>query len=207
VGAADLSGRLTRASTWEPCSSSSVLGSSGGSEATCDGETSGRPERRRDQLWRECSWTSGICSCSSPSTFNRSTTASTVVIDMTTARRPRQAGWSWRDGAVDHAGDHLELRYGSQDAAPDAWVGVARVGPPKAHVFPVEWLVNREASANRDMVDAIARELDLYLLQVGGPDPWSYAQYHCGTTSNWYGDVHWACHVRSKPTNERRRTR
>jgi hypothetical protein len=130
----------------------------------------------------------------------------TVLTNMTTGRRPRQAGWSWRDGVVDQKGDYLELRYGSQDADPDTWVGAARVGPPSGHVFPVQWLMNREAPANPEMVDAIVRELDSYLLQVGGSDPWSYAQYHCGTTSNWYGDVHWANYVRAEPVKRRRRS-
>jgi hypothetical protein len=35
------------------------------------------------------------------------------------------------------------------------------------------------------------KELDFYLLDVGRPDPWAYAHYHCGTASNVYGKVHW----------------
>jgi hypothetical protein len=31
----------------------------------------------------------------------------------------------------------------------------------------------------------------MYLLEVGGADPWAYAHYHCGQLSNAYGNVHW----------------
>ena len=111
----------------------------------------------------------------------------------------QRATWSWRDGVVDAAGDYLELRYGSQDADPEEWVGAARVGPPSGNVFPVEWLVDPKASGNEEIVKAIVHALDFYLKEVGGADPWTYAQYHCGTTSNWYGDVHWVNYVRRDP--------
>jgi hypothetical protein len=60
-------------------------------------------------------------------------------------------------------------------------------------VFPVEWLVDVNAVENMELVEAVTLDLDFYLKDVGRPDPWSYARYHCQTTSNWYGDVHWAC--------------
>jgi hypothetical protein len=92
-------------------------------------------------------------------------------------------------------GDYLELRYGSQDADPGGWIGVARIGPPSGRAFPVRWLIEQGDAANREMVEAIRKELDFILLEVGGPDPWSYAQYHCQTTSNRYGFVHWTNYV------------
>ena len=101
--------------------------------------------------------------------------------------------WSWRESSVNERGDYVELRYGSQDADPESWVPAARVGPPKRRVFVVQWLVDPRRPENRDLVEAVEDNLDYYLKDVGRPDPWSYAQYHCGTMSNWYGDVHWLC--------------
>jgi hypothetical protein len=101
--------------------------------------------------------------------------------------------WSWRESSVNGGGDYVELRYGSQDADPRSWIPAARFGPPKGRVFPVAWLVDPRRPENRDLVEAIERDLDYYLKDAGRPDPWSYAPYHCGTMSNWYGDVHWLC--------------
>ena len=102
------------------------------------------------------------------------------------------AEWSWREAKVDMRGDYIALLHGSADAPPGSWVPAARVGPPRGHVFPVEWLVDANAVENRELVRALTFDLDYYLKDVGRPDPWAYAQYHCDTMSNWYGDVHWA---------------
>ena len=99
--------------------------------------------------------------------------------------------WAWREGVVDSSGDYLELRHGPGDADPKSWILVARVGPPDAHIFPIEWLINREDPANSAAVADVRQELDFYLLDVGRPDPWSYANYHCGTAANLYSSVHW----------------
>jgi hypothetical protein len=98
-----------------------------------------------------------------------------------------------RESSVNERGDYVELRYGSQDADPGSWVPAARLGPPKGRVFPVAWLVDPRRPENRDLVEAVERDLDYYLKDVGRPDPWSYARYHCGTMSNGYRDVHWLC--------------
>jgi hypothetical protein len=99
--------------------------------------------------------------------------------------------WSWREASVDPRGTHVDLMYGPGDDDPVSWVLVARVGPPRGRVLPVQWLVDPEAVENVERVEAVAQQLDYYLEDVGRPDPWSYAQYHCGTTSNTYGRVHW----------------
>jgi len=105
---------------------------------------------------------------------------------------PCSAGdWSWREAHVDARADHLRLQYGSADVDPASWVLAARVGRPEACVFPVQWLVDPQAVASKDLVEAVTRDLDFYLKDVGRPDPWSYAQHHCETTSNLYGHVHW----------------
>ena len=107
---------------------------------------------------------------------------------------PRSArDWSWREANVDARADHLRLLYGSADVDPASWVLAARVGRPEGCVLPVQWLVDPQAVANKDLVEAVMRDLDFYLKDVGRPDPWSYAQHHCETTSDLYGDVHWEC--------------
>jgi hypothetical protein len=103
------------------------------------------------------------------------------------------AEWSWSEGKVDARTRCVVLLYGPADADPQRWAPVARVCEPRGTVFPVEWMVDAKARANRAAVQAVSADLDFYLKGVGGPDPWSYVQYHCGTTSNWFGDVHWAC--------------
>lgn len=46
-----------------------------------------------------------------------------------------------------------------------------------------------------EAIDDVRRELDFYLVSKGEPDPWVYAQYHCGTASNVYFNVHWSFFV------------
>jgi hypothetical protein len=101
--------------------------------------------------------------------------------------------WSWREASVDEGGAYVELQYGSPDVDHASWVPAARVGPPRGRVFPVEWLVDPKRPENRDLVEDVEHDLDFYLRDVGRPDPWRYAQYHCGTMSNLYGKVHWVC--------------
>jgi hypothetical protein len=108
--------------------------------------------------------------------------------------------WSWREAGVDPRGAHVDLMHGPADDDPETWVLVARVGPPRGRVLPVQWLVDPEAVENVERIEAVAEELDYYLKDVGRPDPWSYAQYHCGTTSNLYGRVHWWCVQPQPPT-------
>jgi hypothetical protein len=103
------------------------------------------------------------------------------------------AQWSWKEATVGDAAGAVVLLYGPADADPSSWTAAARVGRPRGTVFPVEWLVDAKAVGNQTLVEAVSFELDSYLKDAGRPDPWSYVQYHCQTTSNWYGDVHWAC--------------
>jgi len=103
------------------------------------------------------------------------------------------ADWSWREAKIDARPGYVVLLYGSGDAEPRTWTPAARVGRPRGHVFPVEWLVDAKAVENRALVEAVSYDLDYFLKDVGRPDPWWYVQYRCQTTSNWYGEVHWAC--------------
>lgn len=106
--------------------------------------------------------------------------------------------WSWREASVDPRGAHVDLLYGPGDDDPESWVLVARVGPPRGRVFPVQWVVDPKGVENKDWIEAAAHDLDYYLKDIGQPEPWSYAQYHCGTASNLYHRVHWWC-VRAQP--------
>lgn len=99
-----------------------------------------------------------------------------------------EQGWIWREGPVDRRREHLALSY-------DAWdLPVAVVGPPVDGVFPVGFIEVSDGAdpASEKARDAVRRELDFYLVELGEPDPWAYAIYHCGTTSNVYSQVHWS---------------
>jgi len=101
--------------------------------------------------------------------------------------------WSWREGAVDQAEDHFELRYGSaSEAGWDAWMLVAFVGPPKGREFPVRFLVERDDETKARIVKDLVGELNFYLVELERPDRWAYMQYHAGTASNLYSSIHWA---------------
>lgn len=105
--------------------------------------------------------------------------------------RARQ--WRWVLGSIDRNEDHFELRYGS--AIPDGWedwLPVALGGPPSGHVFVVQFLIDATNSLHATALEAARRELDFYLVELGETDPWLYAQYHAGTSSNVYSKVHWS---------------
>ena len=100
--------------------------------------------------------------------------------------------WSWTEGNVDILEEHMELRYGLADNEVwDDWIPVAFISVPEDNVFNVEFILDPHDEQNKPALEATKRELDFYLLEVGGPDPWSYAQYHCGTMADVYSHVHW----------------
>lgn len=109
-------------------------------------------------------------------------------------RRPR---WRWADRPVDEAQEHFVLSYGSA-SVPAELVAVARVGPAIKRTFAVEWLFDRSDPARQEVVSAVAKDLDFYLVELGEADPWAYAGYHCGTQADLYSDVHWSFHCGMK---------
>ena len=67
---------------------------------------------------------------------------------------------------------------------------VAVVGPPVESFFAVQFI----GDLPDDVLSDVRRELDYYLVDLprdGEPNPWAYAQYHCGQIGNVYGSVHW----------------
>jgi len=112
---------------------------------------------------------------------------------MTSARSVPPALWAWREGHVDTAKDHFALRYGSAEQGGwDSWVPVARVGPPLAQVFTVEFIGAGEGPSANAMRRAAVEELDYYLVAKRERNPWLYAIYHCQTMANAYSLIHWS---------------
>ena len=116
----------------------------------------------------------------------------------TNERADERPTWSWVSGSVDRQGDHLTLWHGVIDEP------IAVVGPPSDRVFPVEFLVTPDPAdpAFPEAVEAVRRQLDYYLVELGEGDPWAYAIYHAGTGSNLYASVHWGWHPAGSATSE-----
>jgi hypothetical protein len=105
-------------------------------------------------------------------------------------QRPGQ--WAWHKDEVGPREEHFELRYGiAENSGWDKWLPVARVGHPVGQSFPVQFLLDSSPS-NQPMLAAAIKELDFYLVELGKPDPWRYAKYHCETCANAYSSVHWS---------------
>jgi len=105
----------------------------------------------------------------------------------------------WKEGRVDRTKEHFELRYGSAEHSDwQEWVPVAVVGPPKTGMVNVQFLVEHKDPKNSTVVSEVTKEIEFYLIEKGEPDPWGYAQYHCGTGANIYSEVHWSFFGRSE---------
>ncbi|HTF65094.1 MAG TPA: hypothetical protein VK638_20655 [Edaphobacter sp.] len=74
----------------------------------------------------------------------------------------------------------------------DTWIPVAVIGPPKVGVVNVQFLIEPNDLMNTTALGAVKKDIEYFLLELGEPKPWVYAQHHCGTMSNVYGDVHWS---------------
>lgn len=100
----------------------------------------------------------------------------------------------WQEGPVDPAKQHFELRYGpAEDGWTETgWTPVALIGPPKNCIVNVQFLVDPNEAKNEEAVNDVKSEIQFYLIDLRKPDPWGYAQYHCGTQSNVYSPVHWS---------------
>ncbi len=72
---------------------------------------------------------------------------------------------------------------------------VALIGQPAIDGrFAAELLVPRDSDDEglQRVVHEVLHETDFYLDEAGGPYPWGYAIYHCGTASNVHSRVHWS---------------
>lgn len=109
----------------------------------------------------------------------------------------------WREGRVDRASEHFELRYG--DASTSRWdecLRVALVSRDQEGVCSVEFLFERTDLRNSKIVEDVVSELNFYLGELrtpDRPDPWDYLRYHCGTCSNIYSPVHWSFVTQQTP--------
>ena len=57
--------------------------------------------------------------------------------------------WFWKEGKVDPAGEHIELRYGNAHKNGwDEWIPVARLGKAVGIEFSVQWLLKRKSPRN-----------------------------------------------------------
>ena len=95
---------------------------------------------------------------------------------------------NWTEGPINRELPHFALTHDSYPSP------VAVIGHPAIDGrFAVEFLVPRDSDdlALQSVVGDVLREIGFYLDEAGGPNPWEYARYHCGTTSNAYSTVHW----------------
>src|SRR5512139_2285901 len=99
-----------------------------------------------------------------------------------------QSAWRWQEGEVDTRQAYIQLYHEPAATGPrQESIPMARIGKPRGHVFPVEWLVAKGSPEVDAMIDDTRRELDFFLIEHPkrdlGPNmgPWEYALYHCGT--------------------------
>ena len=94
--------------------------------------------------------------------------------------------WRCIEGSVDPLEEHFVIEYGDEAAL------VARVAQGTDKTFVVEYEANPPFKGDsQQAITAVRREIEFYLLEVGGPDPWVYAKYHCGTMANAYSKINW----------------
>ena len=98
----------------------------------------------------------------------------------------------WQEGPVDLASDHFEISYGegSFDKTQE-WFPVALVGCAPDGSFNLEFLIDREAPGNSEILTAVRKDLNFYIRELHERNPWAYMKYHCSTMADLYGNVHW----------------
>lgn len=103
---------------------------------------------------------------------------------------------AWVEGAVDRSADHVSVSYGEGQRA------VALVAQHETKGFTVQFLLKERRADTRasKILTEVRRELTFYLLDVVGPDSWSFVQYHCDTPANRRSIVHWRWHPRANLT-------
>jgi hypothetical protein len=105
-------------------------------------------------------------------------------------RKTKGPEWSWSLGEVNTSKDHFKLKYFSSSEDQNGHL-VALIGKPVGQNFTVKILEGEKSLKNNKMVKAALKEIDYYLINKGETDPWRYAIYHCGTSSNLYSEIRW----------------
>jgi hypothetical protein len=101
--------------------------------------------------------------------------------------------WRWITGKVDTSKEHVKILYGDTNKSCwDDFITVALLSPPVNQTYTVEFLVAPEGPYEVEMINAVKRELDFFLIEKGEENPWTYVEYHCGTAANLYSNVHWS---------------
>ena len=97
---------------------------------------------------------------------------------------------AWVEGKVNRRAEHASICYGESHRP------VALVPPNKRHSFTVEFILKARPNDVRSgrILEDVRRELQFYLLDVIGPDSWSFVQFHCDTPANTRSIVHWNWH-------------
>src|ERR1700733_4246306 len=98
----------------------------------------------------------------------------------------------WQRGYVDATGEHFQLLIVDLEEGVQTQEKVAAlIGPPEAGFVNVRFLIE-ESEASASTIEKLENEINFYLVELNEPDPWKYAQYHCGTASNVYSSVRWS---------------
>jgi hypothetical protein len=107
-----------------------------------------------------------------------------------------------REGRVDRKKEHFELFHESaRDAGSKELIPVAILGPPKAGIVNIQFLIRSRKGSKAGVIGDVLHEVRFYLIENGGRRPWAYARYHCGTAANLYSQVHWSFHRSADGTN------
>ena len=94
-------------------------------------------------------------------------------------------------GIIDRSQEHILVVYGDANQVdPNDFIPVALIAPCPGG-FTAQYIRAADDSDTRRIVEEVQEEIRYLLIDKGEPDPWAYAKYHCGTTSNWYSMVHW----------------
>ena len=105
---------------------------------------------------------------------------------------------NWREGYVDFNESHFALIYGDAFDE-DKCMTLGYIGPPIKGCFCVCFTSTSKEDIEKSAaaIKAAKAELDFYLYelpcerQLDASEVWDYQRYHCGTSANIYGKVHW----------------
>ena len=95
--------------------------------------------------------------------------------------------WRLVEGTVNTSAEHFEITH------EDAPLPVALIARSSGRSFTVQFEeVDQSQTGATKIREEVRREIKYYLVELGEPDPWAYAMYHCETMANFYSKVHWA---------------